>query len=96
MPFATDDAFNAFCRDHLGVDQKKKAKIAQALKDKGVKLPCPRCASMGFEVVGQTVLFLNDNSQNVVIEMSSISAAVVACSNCGFITLHALGIVTNE
>ncbi len=73
------------------MEQEKKEKIAVALRDKGVKLPCPRCASANFEVVGQTLLPLNENPNVVNLGGPAIPAAIVACSNCGFITLHALG-----
>jgi hypothetical protein len=73
------------------MDDEKKTKIANALKTKGVKLPCPRCNSLNFEVVGQTVLQLNDNPNILMLGGPGVPAALVACSNCGFVTFHALG-----
>lgn len=73
------------------MDNERKTKIAKALRDKGVKLPCPRCASINFEVVGQTILPLNDNPNNIILGGPGVPAALIACSNCGFVTFHALG-----
>lgn len=75
------------------MDQDRKEKIARALVSKGVKQPCPRCTSLNFEVVGQTNLMLNENPQAFVVGGPTVPTVVVACSNCGFITLHALGVI---
>jgi len=73
------------------MDQENKKKIAVALHQKGVKLPCPRCSSSNFEVVGQTLLSLNEDPNVFNVGGPAIPSAIVACSNCGFISLHALG-----
>lgn len=75
------------------MDDEKKAIIANALVGKGVQLPCPRCNAVNFEVVGQTSLQLNDNFHNITLGGPSVPTAIIACSNCGFITLHALGVL---
>ncbi len=73
--------------------EERKLKIAEALKDKGVKLPCPRCGGLNFEVVDQTVLSINDNLNVIKLGGPSVPAALVACSHCGFITFHSLGVL---
>jgi len=73
------------------MDNEKKTKVANALKSKGVNLPCPRCGSMNFEVVGQTFLDLNDKPNVVILGGPSVPMAIITCSHCGFVTLHALG-----
>jgi len=73
------------------MDDETKTKIANALKNKGVKLPCPRCASLNFEVVGQTFISLNDNPNAITLGGLVLPAALVTCSHCGFVTFHALG-----
>lgn len=73
--------------------EERKLKIAEALKEKGVTLPCPRCSGLNFEVVDQTVLSINDNLNMISLGGQSVPAALVACSNCGFITFHALGLL---
>lgn len=72
------------------MDQNNKEKIINALREKGVKLPCPRCNSREFEVVGQTILPLNENIKIITIGGAILPSAIIACSNCGFLTLHAL------
>lgn len=73
------------------MDKEKKTEIAQQLKNKGVHLPCPRCNAVNFEVVGQTSLPLHENLSVMNLKTSAVPAAMIACSNCGFITFHALG-----
>ena len=73
------------------MNNEKKEKIVRALKDKGVNLPCPRCGDLNFEVVGQTVFSLNDSPCDIVLGGPAVPAALVVCSNCGFVTFHALG-----
>lgn len=72
------------------MDVNTKEKIAQALYNKAVKLPCPRCSSSHFEIVGQTLLALNEDPHIVTIGGPALPSAIIACSNCGYITLHAL------
>lgn len=73
--------------------EERKLKIAEALKNRGVKLPCPRCDGLNFEVVDQTALSINDNLNVIKLGGPSVPAALIACSNCGFITFHALGVL---
>ncbi len=72
------------------MDEEKKTQVANALLNKGVKLPCPRCGTKNFEVVGQTFLPINDNPNLFLIGGPMIPSVIIACSNCGFLTLHAL------
>jgi predicted nucleic-acid-binding Zn-ribbon protein len=72
------------------MDLVNKEKIAQALYNKDVTLPCPRCTSSNFEVVGQTLLTLNEDPHIVTLGGPALPSAIIACSNCGYITLHAL------
>jgi hypothetical protein len=73
--------------------EERKRKIAETLKEKGVKLPCPRCSGLDFEVVDQTALSINDNLNVVRLGGTSVPAALIICSQCGFITFHALGVL---
>ncbi len=72
------------------MNQSYKEKIAAKLYEKGVNQPCPRCASFNFEVVGQTLLALAENPQNIIVGGPAVPSAIIACSHCGFITLHAI------
>ena len=73
------------------MNQQRKETIIKALKEKGVSLPCPRCKSSNFQVVGQTTLSMSENPSIVSLGGMVVPAALIACSKCGFITLHALG-----
>lgn len=65
------------------------SKILKALEIK-VKEPCPRCKTIDFEFIGQTLVALNMNPNVLQIGGPSISAAIITCLNCGFISLHAI------
>lgn len=52
--------------------EERRRKIVAALKEKGVKLPCPRCGGLDFEVVDQTALSINDNLNVVKLGSASL------------------------
>jgi len=68
-------------------------KIAEILTKKGVKNPCHRCNSNQFSVLdGYSNMILQDDiKQGLVIGGPSVPVVLVACSNCGAITSHAIG-----
>lgn len=72
------------------MDRNKKEIIAKSLKEKGVNKTCPRCDARDFEVVGQTLILLTENDSKFTIDWSAIPVGIVACSECGFITLHCM------
>ena len=67
------------------VNDKDKEKIVSALNDKDVSAPCPRCSSLKFQVVGQSTLYIEGKK--------IMPTALIACTKCGFIAMHALGIL---
>lgn len=72
--------------------QQERDAIADALRRRGVRLPCPRCGNNDFSVIDG--YFSNPLQQNVgdlVLGGQTIPTAVVACSHCGFLSQHALG-----
>jgi hypothetical protein len=74
----------------MPVDKKK---IAQLLTERGAVKPCFRCGHINLVVLDSYSNFtLQDNmSQGLVVGGPSVPVALVACSNCGAITAHALG-----
>jgi len=74
------------------MNQLLKEQIADALYKKSIE-PCPRCKSLNFDIIGQTMLAINDDIKVLKIGGPSIPCAIVTCSNCGFITLHSIGIL---
>jgi len=75
------------------MNEERKQQIATMLKEKGVKLPCPQCSSLSFEVVDQAKIPISDNLDSTVVSGPPVPAAIVACSQCGFITFHSLGLL---
>ncbi len=59
--------------------------IINKLKDLSVKNPCCRCNGINFEIVDKTDIILSNKK--------IMPSCVVACSNCGNITLHSLGVI---
>ena len=73
--------------------------VVEALTNKGVKLPCPRCNLMKFSIVGETQIPLQENPNVITIGGPSIPTVIIACDNCGYITQHAtlpLGLVKGD
>ncbi len=71
-------------------EDRTKAIIA-ALTAHGANKPCPRCAYLQFDLVGEAVIPLQQVPGAYSIGGPAIPTAVVACKNCGFISQHALG-----
>ena len=73
------------------MEQSRLNECIEALNSKGVKLPCPRCASNKFSIVGESFISINENPNVVTIGGPSIPTILVACDNCGYVTQHAQG-----
>jgi hypothetical protein len=73
------------------VDKERSDKIINALNSKGVNKPCPRCGHLHFSVVEETFIPINHDPNAVVAGGPVVPTVIVACSNCGFVTQHALG-----
>lgn len=67
--------------------------IAKKLMERGANNPCQRCGRTNFVVVDgfSNLPLQTDFDGSVVIGGPSIPITIVACSNCGAITPHALG-----
>ncbi|MBX9598900.1 MAG: hypothetical protein K2X04_10045 [Burkholderiales bacterium] len=76
------------------LSQEEKDKIAKTLSDKHALLPCPRCGNNNFSLAdGYINSPLQYNLNGFALGGPSIPAAVVICTNCGFISQHALGVI---
>ncbi len=73
------------------MDNDQKINIAETLQAKGVTRPCPRCSTNQFDIIGKTFLPLNESPNKIAIGGPTIPSIVIACTNCGFLTYHALG-----
>jgi predicted nucleic-acid-binding Zn-ribbon protein len=73
--------------------------VVSALKSKGVDKGCPRCGRFEFSLVGETFLPIQNEPNTVVIGGPSVPSVIIACENCGYVTLHAsrpLGLATGD
>ena len=73
------------------VNPERSKLIVEALKHKGVNKPCPRCGHLHFGFVAETNIPINDNQARIIVGGPVVPTVIVACSNCGFVTQHALG-----
>ena len=73
--------------------------IRQALEEKGVALPCPRCGNLHFTLLegffNQPVSgdVITGPRENFVSSTSMVPSVVTACARCGFISQHSLGVL---
>ena len=67
--------------------------IAEKLKEKGALLPCSRCGKQTFIILDEQSNMVLDKKidENIKIEDSIIPVTTLLCTNCGAITIHALG-----
>jgi ribosomal protein S27AE len=72
--------------------------VIKALREKGVKLPCPRCGNGHFTLLdgffNQPVSTADWSPASQAMAFSSgptVPSVVTACTRCGFVSQHALG-----
>lgn len=67
--------------------------VVKKLTEKGALLPCSRCGSRSFTVLDgySKVMLDNEIDGSIRIGGPMVPVAVVACTKCGAITMHALG-----
>lgn len=67
-------------------------KIIEILNKKNAVKPCSRCGNSSFSFVGYTKIMMDDQMDGSIrIGGPVVPSAIIACSNCGAITMHALG-----
>lgn len=72
--------------------QEEKDKIIHKLTEKGAQHPCPRCGHKSFTLLdGYFSHPLQANISDLVLGGISVPSVVVVCTNCGFLSQHALG-----
>lgn len=77
----------------MQIDKNRNDQIIKSLENKRARLPCSRCGNNKFEIVGETFIPIQSDPNSVVIGGPSVPTALVACSNCGNISQHALGVL---
>ncbi|MBR4823890.1 MAG: hypothetical protein IKZ86_03765 [Spirochaetaceae bacterium] len=76
------------------ISQEKKQEIIQALNSKQFNIRCPMCGKNSFTLADAYIrLELQDDLHNINLGGPSIPTASIICTNCGFVSLHALGIL---
>ena len=74
------------------LSQTQKENIIKALADRGVKLPCPRCGKNSFTLLdGYFNQTIQTQLGGMVIGGPSVPSVVVVCTNCGYLSQHAIG-----
>ncbi len=74
------------------LSDKQQQNIIKRLQAKGVTLPCPRCGNKSFTLLsGYFNNAVTTELGAFVIGGPNIPSVVTVCSNCGFISQHALG-----
>jgi predicted nucleic-acid-binding Zn-ribbon protein len=82
------------------MDIYKIRKITAALNRKNVTLPCPRCASKNFSVVGESEIAITRPPLPLSIAApiaslpsspvkTTMPTVIITCDNCGYISQHA-------
>ena len=74
--------------------QKEKNRYAELLTKKVNKHPCPMCGNQHFSLVDGFLSNSVHSDLNVVnLGGAAIPTVSIICTNCGFISQHALGII---
>ena len=71
-----------------------KLKIQKTLEERGAMLPCPRCGNNRFILAdGLIAPPIQTSLSNFVLGGRTIPAATVVCTQCGYLSLHAVGVL---
>ncbi len=74
-------------------EQNVKEKIAEKIKEKNALKPCERCGQQNFTVLDgfANIGLAQEISESYVIGGLQVPCAIIACTNCGNLSYHALG-----
>ena len=77
-----------------GITPEKKEKIIETLIERGATLPCPRCGNKSFTILdGYFNQSIQTGVKGIVLGERSVPSIALACSRCGFMSQHALGVL---
>jgi len=75
-----------------GLSQEQKDNIIKKLVERKAILPCPRCGNHNFILLdGYFIQPMSAEIGAMVLGGQSVPTVVTACSQCGFLSQHALG-----
>lgn len=77
------------------MNQQEKDRIIKILQERKAILNCPRCANNNFTLIDGyfNQPFQPELSNNLVIGGPAIPSIAVICTNCGFLSQHAIGVL---
>lgn len=76
------------------ISNEDKQKIAEELKERNTKMICPMCGNKHFVMAeGYFANAIQDNVASFSLGGKNIPTIPIICSNCGFISQHALGVL---
>lgn len=76
----------------MSMTEEQRDRIVVALKERGVERPCEACGNSNFSLV-EEVAQLMLSSRPGLLTPQGIPAAVLACTRCGNLRFHALGVL---
>lgn len=69
-------------------------KFINELKKRNATLPCPRCGKTDFSIVGGFFMRpIQNKLQGIQIGGNALPTMAIVCTNCGYISEHALGVL---
>jgi hypothetical protein len=71
------------------MDKQRQEEIIKLLTEKGSIQPCPRCLNPQFELVGESVIPLNQEITPHWAGTPTIPVILLACNKCGYLSYHA-------
>lgn len=81
-----------------GTEVNRIEELTEALKGKNAGKPCARCGNTRFEVVGEQNIEVSRPGTGLLgsfmEHQQAVQAVLVACSHCGNISTHSIGILT--
>lgn len=74
--------------------KQQKELLIKTLEEKGVKSVCPMCRNQHFILAdGYFSNTLQEDTKNLSLGGAGIPTIPIVCSNCGFVSQHALGVL---
>lgn len=69
-------------------------RIINRLESLNVSLPCPRCGSTNFTLSdGYNIIPVRADIKGITIGGRSIPCITTVCNNCGYVSMHSMGIL---
>lgn len=80
------------------MDRNRQEQVIIALKEKGATQPCPRCRNLEFEVIGEGMLEIGQQTSKWVVgdnrlKLPAVPVILISCTKCGYIAQHAAGLL---